>query len=332
METPSPLPFHVDLCVILSESRRIIKAHSCHFLALSILFLLPVSFSVSVFPVIYQLVYQSSTPTIETHLGFLNTFQQQPPVFPTKVLIFTHLYNLFTLIFSIFAAGSITYSVFHGFYGRPVKLVSAIKSAFTSFFRLVATSLVSELIISGFLTILGLVLFSLIKATQLLGFQVDISSPYFISLCMVFLIIFFCILVYLQVNWAVAYVVVVVESSWGLEPLKRSKILVKGMKWVAFSMLLFYWFFGGIFGWVSSVGWDEAAGGKWKSWTFVMHIVSTSSLLMMIMLSYLAASTVFYIYSKAIHGELPGEAAQEFEREYVSLPFDDDDGKVAHVV
>ena len=115
-----------------------------------------------------------------------------------------------------------------------------------------STCVVSELIISGILLILGLVLFSLVKATQLLGFQVNFTSPYFISLCLVFLIIFVSIVAYLQVNWVFAYVVVVVYN--------------------------------------------------------------------------LAASTVFYMYSKAIHGEL----AEESAREYVSLP--SNDGKVPHVV
>ncbi|KAG4207972.1 hypothetical protein ERO13_A03G102650v2 [Gossypium hirsutum] len=95
-------------------------------------------------------------------------------------------------------------------------------------------------------------------------------------------------------------------------------------------MLLFYGFFSGILIWVSAAGWGYAAADKWKSWAFVIHIVSTSTLFMLIMLSYFAATTVFYMYSKAIHGELAGEIAEEFAREYVSLPFDD--GKVPHVV
>ncbi|KAK6251871.1 hypothetical protein QUC31_013591 [Theobroma cacao] len=326
---PSP-PVHIDLWTILSESKRIINAHSRHFLALSVLFLLPLSFSISAYPAIIQLVSRPSPLTVETHLSFFNPIQQQPPNFPVKTLIFFFLYTLFTVIFSLFATGSITYSVFHGFYGRPVKLVSAIKSAFTSFFLLLSTCVISELIVSGFLLILALIFFSLVKAIQLLGFQLDVSSPYFISLCLVFVISFIFIVVYLRVNWTFAYVVVVVESSWGLEPLKRSKNLVKGMKGVAFSMILFFGFVSGIFSWGSAVRWGDADADNWRSWAFVLDIVVTSTALMMLMLYNLAASTVFYMYSKAIHGELAGEIAEEFAREYVSLPFDD--GKIPHVV
>ncbi|XVF03271.1 hypothetical protein REPUB_Repub04eG0247000 [Reevesia pubescens] len=336
MATPPQPPHQIDLWAILSESKRIINAHSRHFLALSVLFLLPLSFSFSAYPFINQLFSQSSTPTIETHLSFsfvidTNPFSQNPPpIFPIKTLIFTLLYTLFIFIFSLLATGSITYSVFHGFYGRPVKLISAIKSAFTSFFRLMSTCLVTEFIISGILLLLGLTLFSLVQITQVLGFQVIYSSPYFVSLCLVFVIIFMFIVFYLQVNWVFAYVVVVVESSWGLEPLKRSKKLVKGLKGVAFSMILFFGFFGGILTWVSAAGWGDSAADKWKNWAFVINIVITSTFVTVLMLSNLAASTVFYMYSKAIHGELAVEIAEEFAREYVSLPFDD--GKVPHVV
>ncbi|XVF85877.1 hypothetical protein PTKIN_Ptkin17bG0153300 [Pterospermum kingtungense] len=258
-------------------------------------------------------------------------FHQEPPnpVFPIKTLIFTFVYITFTSIFSLLAAGSITYSVFHGFYGRPVKLLSTIKSAFTSFFRLLSTTLVSELIISGVLLVLGLILFLLVKATQFIGFQVDFSSPYFTSLLVVFLIIFVSIAFYFSVNWVFAHVVVVTESSWGLEPLKRSQSLVKGLKGVAFSMLVFFGFLNWFFTWSTTSRWGDT-DREWKSWQFVLSIVSTSTMLMLIMLYNLAASTVFYMYSKAIHGELAAEIAQEFAAEYVSLPFDD--GKVPHVV
>ncbi|KAE8719798.1 hypothetical protein F3Y22_tig00109926pilonHSYRG00224 [Hibiscus syriacus] len=326
---PPAAAVHIDLWPILSESKRIINAHSRHFLALSVLFLLPLSFSFSAYPFINQLFSQSSPPSIETHFSFLYNPLQNPPIFPIKYF-FTLLYILFVFIFSLFATGSITYSVFHGFYGRPVKLVSAIKSAFTSFFPLLSTCLVMELILSGILVILGLIFLGLLKLTQVLGFQVNYASPYFLSLCLVFLITFMLIVFYLQIKWSFAQVVVVVESSWGLEPLKRSKNLVRGLKRVSFSMLLFFGLFSGILMWVSAAGWDNAAAVKWKNSAFILHIVLTSALFMSIMLSYLAATTVFYMYSKAIHGELAWEIAEEFAREYVSLPFDDE--KVPHVV
>ncbi|KAH7859720.1 hypothetical protein Vadar_004693 [Vaccinium darrowii] len=44
------------------------------------------------------------------------------------------------------------------------------------------------------------------------------------------------VLVYLRVNWALACVVVVVESKWGFEPLQRSAYLMRGMRLVSLSL------------------------------------------------------------------------------------------------
>ncbi|KAL4304539.1 hypothetical protein GQ457_10G028930 [Hibiscus cannabinus] len=264
---PSP-PSNIGLWTILSESRRILRAQPPLFQTLLLLFLLPSSFLLSLYPFIYKLF--SPTPTTESHIGSL---QQNPPIFsfPIKPFIFNLVYSLIISAFSNFAAGSITYSVFHGFYGRPVKPSSAIKAAFTSFFPLISTSLV-------------------------------------------------------HVNWIFAYVIVVVESSWGLEPLKRSQVLVKGNKGVALKILLFFGFLSSIYVWNSMLQSGGSAGDEWKSWSFFFNIIGTTAFYMVTMLYNLAAYTVFYIYSKALHGEL----AEEFAGDYVSLPFDD--GKVPHTL
>ncbi|KAH1031389.1 hypothetical protein J1N35_043563 [Gossypium stocksii] len=311
---PSP-PSKIDLWTILSESRRMLKAHSGHFQALTVLFLLPSSCLLSIYPFIYQ----HFSPTIESHLSFL---EQNPPIFPIKLPIFNLLYTLILTIFSFFAIGSITYSVFHGFYGRPLNLLSSFKAASTSFFPLLSTSLVTQFIVYGISLVLGLVFFALIKATQLY------SSPTFILLILVYVIIFTSTVTYLQMNWIFAHAIVVVESSWGLEPLTRSRNLVKGMKGVAFKMMLLFGFFIACNIWLSIQRLGDPAGDKWKSWTFVMNIVSTSCIYMFFMLHGLAANTVFYIYAKALHGELD----EEFATQYVSLPVDDGKVNVPYVV
>ncbi|KAK8522868.1 hypothetical protein V6N13_115816 [Hibiscus sabdariffa] len=311
---PSP-PSNIGLWTILSESRRVLRAQPSLFRTL-LLLLLPSSFLLSLYPFIYKLF----SPTTESHISSL---QQNPPIFsfPIKPFIFNLVYPLIISVFSNFAAGSITYSVFNGFYGRPVKPSSAIKAAFTSFFPLISTSLVQSLIISGISLILGLVFFALLK-----GFQVDYSSSYIFLLLLAYVLILMFISFYLSVNWIFAYVIVVVESSWGLEPLKRSQVLVKGIKGVALKILLFFGFLSSIYVWNSILQSGGSAGGEWKSWSFFWNIIGTTAFYMVTMLYNLAAYTVFYIYSKALHGEL----AEEFAGDYVSLPFYD--GKVPYVV
>lgn len=213
-----------------------------------------------------------------------------------------------------------------------MKLISAIKSVFTSFFPLLLTVIIFQVIVSLICIAFGLFLFLVVRAMELLGHEVEYSSPYFVTFSGVLLLALIMVLVYLQVNWSLVSVIVVVESRWGFEPLSRSASLVKGMRGVALSLLLFFGGFAGIVVWtgaVSAVG-SDGASDEWKSWAFVVQIVVTSTLLMLLLLYYAAANTVLYMYCKALHGELAVEIAEEFAREYVSLPFDD--GKVPHVV
>lgn len=163
-----------------------------------------------------------------------------------------------------------------------------------------------------------------------MGFQVDFSSSYFIGFCIILLVIMGAILVYLQVNWALVCVVVVVESNWGLNSLRRSANLIKRMKWIALSLSLFFGFFMSVLAWSSSFSAMDLDGDNWRNWGYVLQIVLTSTFLLLVLLYSTAANTVLYMYCKAIHGELAIEIAEEFAREYVSLPFDDE--KVPHVV
>lgn len=169
----------------------------------------------------------------------------------------------------------------------------------------------------------------------MMGFEMDYSSPYFVGLSVVVAIALVLVLLYLQVNWTLAGVVSVVEPRWGFDSLTRSANLIKGMRGVALSLMVFFGAFTAVLGLCSSVselGLDGATDGwrNWKSLAFVMKIVVTSTLLMLVLLYHAAANTVLYMYCKAIHGELAMEIAEEFASEYVSLPFHD--GKVPHVV
>ncbi|XP_010425120.1 PREDICTED: LOW QUALITY PROTEIN: uncharacterized protein LOC104710247 [Camelina sativa] len=184
--------------------------------------------------------------------------------------------------------------------------------------------------------ILGIVAFLLTKLIQIIpGLRFDYASPYFQALTMVVTVISIVAVVKLYVDWILAWVVVVVESAWGLTPLKRSKSLVKGMKSVSLSIIFFFATTESVLVWISTVAAsaqldDDDGGMLWTNAFFVVQIVITSAVLTLLMLYNLAASTVMYMYCKAVHGELAWKIAEEFAREYVSLPFDD--GKVPHLV
>ncbi|CAN6550484.1 unnamed protein product [Malus baccata var. baccata] len=330
MAIPS-LPLTV--CTVLNESKRIVNAHSCHFLALSVLFLLPLAFSSTVYPTIQNLLADRIPYNSKIFLE-ISTFDphQHQPIIPAKTLLIALAFSLFAVVFSLCALGSITYSVFHGFYGRPVKLVSAVKSVVSSFFPLLGTAFISQVLILLVFVLFGLFVFLVVRGAELMGFELEYSSPYFIGFLAVVVTALFLVLLHLQVNWTLAGVVVVVESKWGFGSLTRSANLIKGMRWVALRLLIFFGFFVGVLGfcsWVSALDLKGDTDG-WKSWAFVVQIVVTATSLVLLMLYNAAANTVLYMYCKAVNGELAMEIAEEFAREYVSLPFDN--GKVPHLV
>ncbi|GAB4840066.1 hypothetical protein Ancab_020775 [Ancistrocladus abbreviatus] len=333
MSTPQP---SVDFSGVISESKRIINAHSRHFLALSVLFLLPLSFSITVFPTLHATFTARQPNRIETLLRLMSTFSNdqdhQQPIISSKTLIFSILFTIFILFLSLSALGSITYSVFHGFYGRPVKLISAFKSLSSSFVLLLATAISAQLVVSLIFGVFGLFGFLGVKGIELIGVQISYDSPYFIGFLLIWAAVFGLVLMYFAVNWALVSVIVVLESKWGFEAMARSRNLMEGMRKVGLSLVMFFGVFVVLLFWISMISDQDSDANDnwWKSWAFIVQIVATSAVLTLLLLHNIAASTVLYMYCKALHGELADEIAKEFAREYVSLPFDDE--KVPHVV
>ncbi|PIN03699.1 hypothetical protein CDL12_23774 [Handroanthus impetiginosus] len=320
----------LNLWGVLSETKRIINAHSRHFLALSVLFLLPLSFSLIVYPSLAQ-----SSSTLSYHRRSVFFFsRQEPGILPTDKshLLLPIIYALFVLIFSLCATASITHSTFHGFYGRPVKFISSIKSVLFSFLPLIAT-LIATLIIAGLIVFaFGGFTALVFKGIALFGVEIDYDNVYLQGFVFLITALVVGLLIYLQVEWYLANVIVVVESRWGFSPLKRSSYLVKGMRRIAFAMILLFGILLGFLGALCSSLVPSADGisGGWVSWAFIFQTVVYTGFMTILMLYNVAANAVLFMYCKALHGELAFEIAEEFAHEYISLPFDD--GKVPHVV
>ncbi|KAJ0094761.1 hypothetical protein Patl1_16770 [Pistacia atlantica] len=96
MSTP-PVIVHT----ITSESKRIIKQHSLHFRVLCVVFVLPITYPIFIYPIL----------------------KPQLLLLDQKSLILALSYTAFVFVLSLCATSSITYSVFKGFYGRPVNEV-----------------------------------------------------------------------------------------------------------------------------------------------------------------------------------------------------------------
>ncbi|XP_047153935.1 uncharacterized protein LOC124825378 [Vigna umbellata] len=301
----------------ISESQLILKAHARHFHILSLIFLYPLSLSLLL------------SPTISNLFDYFCT-QNSPSLLPPQTInpIFL-LYSLFLLVSSNCGIITIIYSVFHFSHDEPVNLLSAIKSISTSFLPLLATSIVSQLIFFFISFFYGLLLILLIHGAKLFHLTLlPHSSPFIIGFLIVLPIIV--VQTYLEVNWILASVIVVVESCWGIKPLRRSAKLIKGMKGVALSCIFFYGFLGLIVIWNllyltrGHDGFTESWFAAGLKWALILLFCYTQAI---VMLAKIAVTTVLYIYCKANNVEI----VEEFGKEYVSLPFHDD-GKVSQVV
>ncbi|RWR91026.1 hypothetical protein CKAN_02016300 [Cinnamomum micranthum f. kanehirae] len=279
----------IDFFGVLSESRRILTAHSRHFLALSVLFLLPLSFFLIAAPTFVASI-RSDTNHAETLLRYA-----PPSKTPTlsKTLSLSLAYAAATLFLSLSAIASVTSSVRHGFFGRPVKLFSALRSLSSSLWRLLLTSTAALASIS---LLSAIVVFIAVRSLSVL----DLCSAYAIALV---LIGFGAIS--LQANWALAPVVVVVELSWGVEPLRRSAFLIKGFRRVAVALGLFFSLGVALMLRLSFFG-REGPGLGWRRELPIAQTALASAVMMLLLLYGLAANAVLYMYCKAVKGELAG--------------------------
>ncbi|XP_073130846.1 uncharacterized protein [Henckelia pumila] len=325
----------LSLCVVLSDAKRIIKANRGHFLALGLLFALPLSFSTVVYPSLSQptsivsiynrLLASSSPPAPE---------DENPPVDGSSDAVFTLLYSLLVLLFSLFTTASITHSTWNGFFGRPLKVTSSLKSILVSFFPLAATYIVFQLILGLIMFAVGGLSMLMYGGILLLGPRIDYDSLYFLGLIVVITVLLVGTMIYIQVEWFLASVVVVLESKWGFEPLKRSSYLVKGMKWIAFSILVYFAVSIGVMSAFYSSSVPGLISSGWISWEFGLLTVIFTAISTALMLYSVAATTVLFIHCKALRGELALETVDEFAPLYVQLPFDADEKapKVVYVV
>nr|XP_043606798.1 uncharacterized protein LOC122578818 [Erigeron canadensis] len=325
MSSPSTPAHTLNLIGVLSESKKIINSHSRHFLALSLIFLLPLSFSLIIFPTLSP----PQNDIVSTQ--FIITPVNNPLPNHPHIHIYIYTYILYIYISLISATATITYSTFHGFYGRPVKVFPALKSLFFTFFPLLSTVISAQLILFLIVLSFGLFITVFVKLSENLGFVIDYGSFYFTVVFAILVTALALLLLYFVMTWSLAFVIVVAEWKWGFAPLRRSSYLVKGMRSVSLSVILLFGGLIGVWVWMNSndvLHFDVVDG--WRSWPFVLQLVIGTSMLTLFLLHSMSANTVLYMYCKALHGELAIEIAQEFAREYVSLPFDDD--KVPHVV
>ncbi|EYU28809.1 hypothetical protein ABFS82_12G097000 [Erythranthe guttata] len=301
-----------NLWRLISESSHIIGAQPRHFSALSVLFLLPISIST----LIYQFLLRPDS--IRSGYG-------------RSQLHIQITYLIFATVFGLCGSASITYSTVRGFYGKRVTLTSSLKSIMVSFYLLLSTKLVAQIIVALVIFGFGVSMVLAYNGLLLLGLEMDYDSLYFLIFVILIAALVVAAMIYVEVGWCLTTAVVVVESRWGFAPLKRSWHLVKGMRWVAFSKVVVFLILGGLLSmWYTIVVAKSGGGGGngWKSWGFCLQAIVCANILTVFLLYSVTATAVLFIHCRALHGEdmaafHKSDEEEEFggEYEYLPLPF-----------
>ncbi|XP_009597433.1 uncharacterized protein LOC107774872 [Nicotiana tabacum] len=307
---------------ILIATRIIFKANSGHFHALSILFLFPIFFSLVVYPSFHLSLFHPD-------YDFITQPQLSNFFFSSFEIVVLVAYTLFLVLIFLCSVATITYSAVHASYDRPINFVSSIKSIRNSFFPLLFTFIVSHAVFISIALIFALSFVFIVQILQTLGFtELKYDSNHFLFLLIPALIVLVPILIWLQVNWSLAYVITVVESKWGFETLRKSAYLVKGKRWIILSRVIFFGLV--LFGLIGGgsmflVIVSAAKGHQWRSLGVILQTAQCSVMGYLVMSQFLVGNVVLYMYCKDLNGEkLPLEIRDKFAGEYVSLPLDEE--------
>ncbi|KAH6771171.1 hypothetical protein C2S52_015974 [Perilla frutescens var. hirtella] len=315
-----------NLWRVLSDACRIIRSNPLHFLALSALFIFPVS----LLNIIYTLTVQP-TP-FQSHYGrLLFTVSKQEYSVDKSQTLFQFLYGLLLLLINLCSVASITHSIFNGFQSKPLKLSSSLKSILSSFFPLLATKIAYIIILGVIFFGFGLFMAFVFIGLALLGVEIDPSSKYIMAAVFLMAALPIVVSIYLEVEWIFMNAIVVVESKYGFAPFQRSSSLVKGKRVVALLMMLLFSVLGLILSaWYStfvarSNGNGNGGSGTCRGW-LVLHMVVYGGVSTILSLFNLAANTVFFVHCKAFNGELELEVKlpsyDKLGQVYVQLPLD----------
>uniref|UniRef100_A0A0E0BR02 Uncharacterized protein n=1 Tax=Oryza glumipatula TaxID=40148 RepID=A0A0E0BR02_9ORYZ len=282
--SPAVLPWPDLLAGAAAATRRLIAAHSRHFLALSSLLLLPLSLLLLSLPAPFL-------PPVSPSVSLRST----PP--PPQALPLPLLAAAALLYLAAFAAAAA--SAHAGFFGRPVKLLASLLSVPASLLRLLLTALPAAPLL--LLPLLPLP-FPLTAALAVLGLLLLVP---FWSLAGAAAVV--------ESSAGVSPLRQSCRLLSGARLAALSAFLVFGA-----GIGVTLWGFGG----VAAETYDTSAGWAGMAPVVVKAVVRTA-VLVVLMLYGMVTNVVLYMHCRALHGELTGEIYNEFANSYVFLPFDE---------
>lgn len=301
---------------IQKSIHRIMKSHPLHFHALSILFFLPIIFTLIIYPSFHLALFHPdyNFHQLDSHYLPHSSFEIVLPI----------LYTLCLSLFYLCAVATITHSAAQALCDKQINLLSSVKSIRNSFFPLLSTFILSNTILISIALIFVLVVVFLVQTLRSIGLiELKYDLNHFLYLCFFSLIVLVPILVWLQVNWLLAYVIAVLESKFGFEALRKSANLLKGKRWIASYAMLSEPLMGLLV--VTHSRASVMLGVAQGSLVAIIGVVAGS----LLMNHYLLENVALYMYCKDefFNGEKsPLEIGHKFTgaSEYVSMPMADE--------
>ncbi|KAL8533735.1 hypothetical protein ACS0TY_009942 [Phlomoides rotata] len=307
------------LLKLLCETSRIITTHPLHFLSLSALFLFPISFLTTLYPLI-NLHPTSLHSNYNQFLPPSDSVKTELPPAAKPHLQIQFLYTLLVVFFNTCAISSITRSTINALHDHPMQFVASLKSVPVSFFPVLGTTLGSMIILGLVFFAFGVCIMLPYIVLTLLGFNMNYSSIYFFVFVFLTIALAAAMAFYIGLQWHLMYPIVVLESMWGFAPLRRSSYLVNGMRWVVFLMIMLL----GILSLIVSIWYTNLMANVNQGrtgWVLVQMLVY-AGFVTTLSLYDIVAYTVLFVYCKELHGETVSRIEEKSGGEYVKVPLD----------
>ncbi|KAJ9675124.1 hypothetical protein PVL29_024179 [Vitis rotundifolia] len=284
---------------IYREAYKIIFSWRKIFTQITQAFILPLSFiflaHIEVSDYLLANIIDNENNLVETQIGTLKYNKISHLLFSeyATLCLFKAAYLLFTLIFSLLSTSAVVYTIACIYTGQKVTFTKVLTVVPKVWKRLILT----------FLTILAVFFaYHIVAALFLISWIAFMAPSNTGFLILFFLVVFYLVgLVYMSIVWQLANTVSVLEDSYGIEAMKRSRELIKGKVGVA----VFIFFKLGFFNIVIQAAFqrlvvhgeslDMINRAEYAIICFLLHV--------MLVLFGHALHTIIYLVCKSYHNE-----------------------------
>ncbi|KAH9317308.1 hypothetical protein KI387_019077, partial [Taxus chinensis] len=289
----------LDAFGIVAEAFKILRSATKLLAAITVTLLLPLSFPIlvqSLFsqPLLNKIAMNKLLLGIEAGNSAQEKTLHNLHSEEAKLFLIVPVYKIITMAFSLMATSAVVYTVASIYTSSEVSYTRIMSVVPRVWKRLMVTFLWYFIIVFVYYVAVLCALMLLILLSGVLRLK---SGTLFLG-AFVFAIVAFSIHVYISMVWQVASAVSVVEESYGLAAMKRSRDLIKGKRDTALTLNILY---GVVVGVIAGFLSYQVSGGRGQ----VMSVEGIVGVLLQCFVDLIALLThsVFYFVSKSCHRE-----------------------------